>query len=124
LTTKPLEKPFILKEIFNLADRQDELAWEPFAEGVEIFWIYRDGEEGPASALLKFQPGGRVSTHEHVGFEHIIVLAGSQTDEHGHLGTGTLMVHKPGTSHSIVSEEGCIVLAIYEKRVSFADPQS
>jgi hypothetical protein len=29
------------------------------------------------------------------------------------------MIHSPGTRHSIVSYEGCIVLAIYEKRVRF-----
>ena len=120
MITKPLlEKPFILKDIFNIAARQHELAWEPFSEGVDVFWIYRDGNEGSAAALLKFQPGGTVSEHRHVGFEHIFVISGSQTDENGTLKAGSLMVHQPGTNHSITSEEGCIVLAIYEKRVSF-----
>jgi anti-sigma factor ChrR (cupin superfamily) len=119
LITTPRVKPFILKDIFNIASRQHELPWEPFGDGVEIFWIYRNGGEGSAAALLKYQPGGRISLHQHLGFEHIIVLSGSQTDENGHLETGSLMVHQPGTSHSIVSEEGCIVLAVYEKRVAF-----
>jgi len=119
LITDPREKPFILKDIFNLASRQDELSWEPFGEGVEVFWIYKDDAEGSAAALLRYQPGGRISLHEHVGYEHIIVLSGSQIDENGRLETGSLMVHHPGTSHSVASDEGCIVLAIYEKRVSF-----
>lgn len=124
MTTKPLlPKPFIFKDIFNIAERQHELPWEHFSEGVDVFWIYRDGAGGPATALLKFQPGGRVSLHQHVGFEHIIVLSGSQSDEDGHLECGSLMVHRPGTEHSIYSEEGCIVLAIYEKRVSFVDQE-
>jgi anti-sigma factor ChrR (cupin superfamily) len=119
LITKPLEHPFIFKNIFNIAERQHELEWLPFRDGVSVHWIYKDGAEGSAAALLKFEPGGRVNLHEHVGFEHIIVLSGSQTDENVNLPAGSLMIHQPGTCHSIVSEEGCIVLAIYEKRVSF-----
>ena len=116
----PRVNPFILKDIFSIAQRQHELQWEPFGDGVEVFWIYQNGEDGAAAALLKYQPGGRISLHEHVGFEHILVLSGSQIDENGRLETGSLMVHEPGTSHSIVSEEGCIVLAVYQKRVRFA----
>lgn len=119
MITKPLTRPFILTDIFNIAARQHELAWEPFRDGVEVFWIYKNGTEGSAAALLKFQPGGKVSLHEHVGFEHILVLSGSQNDQNGHLKAGSLMIHQPGTSHQITSDEGCIVLAIYEKRVSF-----
>lgn len=29
------------------------------------------------------------------------------------------MINPPGTRHSIVSEAGCVVLAIYEKPVKF-----
>ncbi|MGB8354563.1 MAG: cupin domain-containing protein [Chthoniobacteraceae bacterium] len=122
--SKSLDHPFIIKNIFNLAERQDELEWEHFRKDVDIHWIYQDGETGPAAALMRFQPGGRVSLHHHEGFEHIIVLSGSQTDENGHLEAGSLMVHTPGTSHSIYSEEGCLVLAIYEKRVSFGERQT
>jgi anti-sigma factor ChrR (cupin superfamily) len=120
LITKTLERPYILANIFSIAERQHEVEWLPFGDGVSVFWIYKDGAEGSAAALLKFEPGGRVNLHEHVGFEHIIVLSGSQTDENRHLPAGSLMVHPPGSSHSIASEEGCIVLAIYEKRVSFS----
>ena len=87
-------------------------------------WKYsgytRMARTAPPPRCWKYQPGGRISLHEHVGFEHILVLSGSQVDENGRLETGSLMVHKPGTSHSIVSEEGCIVLAVYQKRVTFA----
>lgn len=30
-----------------------------------------------------------------------------------------LIINPPGTSHGILSESGCIVLAIYEKPVKF-----
>lgn len=115
LTTDPRKKPFILKDIFNIERWQETLPWEPFGDGVEVYWIYRE-DDSSSAALLKYRPGGNISTHEHPGFEHILVLSGSQADENGLLETGSLMVHRPGTSHSIASAEGCIVLAIYEKR--------
>ena len=36
-------------------------------------------------------------------------------------GPGTLRIHAPGTYHSVVSEAGCIVLAVYEKPVKFLE---
>ena len=111
----PGVKPIILKDLFNIARRQEELPWQPFADGVEVYWIYRE-PDGPAAALLKYRPGSAIPSHDHHGFEHILVLSGSQSDENGLLETGSLMVHIAGTSHSVASEEGCIVLAIYEKR--------
>lgn len=115
--------PLVFNDLSDLVARQDQLAWEPFLEGVERHWIYRDADQDPAAALLRFRPGSRVPLHEHLGYEHIFVLSGSQTDENGTIRAGSLMIHPPGTRHSIVSEEGCLVLAIYEKRVRFVDAQ-
>lgn len=98
---------------------QDQNGWQPFHPGVEIRWLYQEGEHGPSAALIRFQPGGMVPLHEHRGFEHIYVLSGSQSDGNGPLPAGTLMVHRPGSRHSIVSQEGCLVLAIYEKPAQF-----
>jgi anti-sigma factor ChrR (cupin superfamily) len=114
-------RPIILRDLLALANRPEELNWEPIRPGVDIHWIYQEGGEGAAAALIRFQPGGRVPLHEHRGHEHIFVLSGSQTDETGRLAAGTLMVNAPGTRHSIVSEEGCLVLAIYTRGVRFLD---
>jgi hypothetical protein len=40
--------------------------------GVDIHWIYREGGEGAAGALIRFQPRGRVPLYEHRGHEHIL----------------------------------------------------
>jgi anti-sigma factor ChrR (cupin superfamily) len=98
----------------------DNIVWRPFFPGVEIHRIYGDGRNGPSAALLRFQPNGRVPLHEHTGYEHILVLSGSQEDENGIATAGALVVSAPGSRHSIVSREGCFVLAIYEKPVVFA----
>ena len=52
------------------------------------------------------------------------MLSGSQVDENARAETGMLIINPPGTSHSILSENGCIVLAIYEKPVKFLDTPS
>ena len=95
------------------------LKWEHLFPRVSVHWFYHHDEHGPAAGLIRFKPGGRVPLHEHQGFEHIFVLHGSQTDENGILKAGGFMIHAPGTCHSIISQEGCLVLAVYERRARF-----
>lgn len=108
-----------LHNLHRIAEWQDEISWEPFGEGVEIHRLYGDGVSGSTSALIRFLKAGKVNLHEHAGYEHILVLAGSQTDQNGVSNAGSLVINPPGTRHSIVSDSGCIVLAIYEKPVVF-----
>lgn len=108
-----------LNDLFQISGWQQKLPWKPFGDGVDIYRLYGNDEAGPTAALLRFRPGGRVLLHQHTGFEHIFVLSGSQVDENSRAETGTLIINPPGTSHSILSEHGCIVLAIYEKPVKF-----
>lgn len=110
-----------ITDLFQVSGWQHKLPWMPFGEGVEIHRLYGDGKSGPTAALLRFQPGGKVPLHEHVGYEHILVLSGSQVDENTRADAGMLIINPPGTSHSILSESGCIVLAIYEKPVRFLE---
>ena len=101
--------------------RRGDFAFEPYFPGIEIHRLYGDGVEGASAALIRFQPGARVPLHEHTGYEHILVLSGSQRDESGTSAKGTLVVNAPGTRHRVVSDEGCIVLAIYELPVRFLE---
>jgi anti-sigma factor ChrR (cupin superfamily) len=119
----PNESEAVLKlnDLFQVSGWQHKIPWKPFQENVEIYRLYGDGETGPTAALLRFRAGGRVALHEHAGYEHIFVLAGSQVDENSRAETGSLIINPPGTSHSILSENGCIVLAIYEKPVKFLE---
>jgi quercetin dioxygenase-like cupin family protein len=114
--SEPVRK---LNDLFQISGWQKNLKWQPFTEGVDIYRLYETGSDGPTAALLRFRPGGRVPLHEHTGYEHIFMLAGEQVDEVSQAGAGALIINPPGTSHSILSEHGCIVLAIYEKPVKF-----
>ncbi len=80
--------PLRLPDLFAIERWQHELAWQPFRERIEIHRLYGDGTAGASAVLLRYQPGGRVPWHEHVGHEHILVLAGSQRDESGTATTG------------------------------------
>jgi anti-sigma factor ChrR (cupin superfamily) len=108
-----------ITDLFRIAANPDEIPWQPFQDGVEIYRLYGDGIEGPTAALIRFRKDGKVPIHAHTGYEHIIVLAGTQRDQNSVATAGTLIINPPGTRHSVVSEAGCIVLAIYEKPVEF-----
>jgi quercetin dioxygenase-like cupin family protein len=114
----PVESVLSLLNIFRIDEWQEKLAWKPFASGVDIYCLY-EIENGPKAALLRFHPGARVEEHEHAGYEHILVLSGHQVDENSRADAGTLIINPPGTAHSVYSESGCIVLAIYERPVRF-----
>ncbi len=108
-----------LQDLFNIAEWQEEIAWQPFRQGVDIYRLYGDGIHGPTAALIRLREAGEVPAHEHLGYEHILVLTGTQRDNNGATTAGDLIISPPGTQHGIVSEAGCIVLAIYEKPVKF-----
>jgi anti-sigma factor ChrR (cupin superfamily) len=109
-----------LKNLFTIAEWQHEIPWEPFRDGIDIYRLYGDHTEGSgAAALLRFHRAGEVPLHEHGGYEHLFILAGSQRDQNGTIEAGTFVVSPPGSAHQVVSEAGCIVLAIYAKPVRF-----
>ena len=113
-----------LKDLFQISEKASAIPWQPFRDGVEIYRLYGDGVSGPTAALLRYKGEAMVPLHEHVGYEHILVLSGSQRDQNGTATAGTLTINAPGTRHRVVSEAGCIVLAIYEKPVRFCQPES
>ncbi len=113
-----LNQALILKDLSNIAAWQDNLPWQPFRDGVEIYRLYGDNTSGSAAALLRYEPGASVPRHTHTGFEHIYVLTGSQTDQNGEHQAGTFVINPPHSNHTVVSQGGCIVLVIWEKPIS------
>jgi anti-sigma factor ChrR (cupin superfamily) len=101
----PLVLPALLGRASSLAGEDD---WSPFRPGISVRWLYRTVEGGPGAPL-----------HEHLGYEHVLVLQGSQSDERGHYPCGTLVVNPPGSRHAVTSERGCVVLIIWERGVRF-----
>lgn len=110
-----------LQGLFDIPSTLAAEDWKPFHAGIDCYPIYETPDDGPAAMLLRYQPGAHAPVHHHEGYEHILVLSGSQTDERGHHPAGSFMVHPPGTDHHVHSIDGCVVLAIWERRVSFVN---
>ncbi len=116
------EPALILRGLLaRAASLRDEEDWAPFRPGVDVRRLYQDGPEGPGAALLRYQPDASVPRHEHLGYEHVLVLQGSQSDENGHYPAGTLVVNRPCSQHGVLSEEGCVVLIVWERGVRFTE---
>jgi anti-sigma factor ChrR (cupin superfamily) len=112
--------PLVIHDLLQRAPRlRDEAGWEPFRPGVWIRRLYESEGSGPAAALLRYEPGASVPAHEHLGYEHILVLDGAQSDEHGSYSAGTFIVNRPNSSHRVASDAGCVVLIIWEQGVRF-----
>jgi len=111
----------ILSGLFDIDDTQDQYEWVAFKEGIEISRIYDDKNKGPAAALLRYSAGAEAPMHLHVGYEHILILSGSQTDGVNIFSKGMLIISEPGSQHRIYSESGCIALAIWQAPVQFVN---
>jgi anti-sigma factor ChrR (cupin superfamily) len=99
-----------------------DFAWQPFRPGVGIHRLLGDGSRGAAVAMLKYEPGASIPRHEHRGIETILVLEGSQFDEAGSYGVGSVRTNPVGTNHDVHSPEGCVVLIVWEEPVVFIEP--
>jgi len=97
-----------------------EFAWDELRPGVDIHRLYQS-DDGGSAALLRYAPGGHVPPHRHRGYEQIFVLSGSQRDDRGTYGPGSLVVNPPGTEHAVDSDEGCLVLIVWQRPVAFLD---
>ena len=117
--TGPTVLAGLIQRVSTLRETFD---WKPFRPGVHALWLYDEGGGGAAAVLLRYEPGAHVPLHEHVGYEHALILEGEQSDEAGTYPAGSLVINPPGTKHSPRSAEGCVALLIYEKAVRFPAP--
>lgn len=93
--------------------------WICLREGVRLRELHNSKEL--RVALLSYIPGAGVPMHRHTGDEHIYVIHGSQSDERGTYHAGSYVFNPAGSSHSVTSTEGCLVLIHWLGPVSFPD---
>ncbi len=81
-------------------------AWEPWdMPGVDVIRLAE--REYERVYMMRLQPGTIVPTHEHPGGEELFVLDGELADQNGRYPKGTWLRMPAGSSHDLVSEEGC-----------------
>lgn len=116
-----MSEPLVVPNLMAIARGEQPADWRPFRAGVEILPLQGVGGPGAAAALLRYEAGAGAPAHRHEGHEHILVLSGSQRDERGTYHAGAFVVNPPGTVHSVTSDDGCVVLIVWERPVAFLD---
>lgn len=111
--------PIVLADLFGNPAVWEGLDWRPFRDGIEAAWLHRSDDGGPATALLRYQPGASAPRHRHVGWEHVLILDGAQGDHRGLYGQGSLIANPPGSEHDVFSPNGCVALLIWERTPRF-----
>ena len=101
-----------------LTGRWRDLSFKPFRDGIEIAWL-REG--APGIAVLRYAADAAVPLHMHPDIEMILVLDGAQSDEIGTYSAGDVVINMPGSQHSVISAQGCVVLLMWSKPVVFLD---
>ena len=118
-----LEPKLVWNNLLGMDFDGPHLQWQDFRDGVDTILLHGDATQGCSSALLRYHPGARIPEHMHEGMEFLLILRGSQTDERGHYCAGTFLINPTNSTHKILSEEGCVVLAVWEKPVRFIKKQ-
>ena len=112
---------WVLPELLEQA-RRPEFSWSVLRPGVDEHRLWGNHDDrAPTSSILRYAPGAHIPYHRHDGYEYVYVLSGSQRDERGTYGPGTLVVNAPGSTHDVASDDGCIVLLIWERPVVFVE---
>lgn len=89
----------------------DQRRWTPSPEpGVERVMLDRIGDEvAVATSFVRYRSGSRFMPHVHERGEEFFVLDGVFADEHGGYPAGTYVRNPPGSSHSPLSDPGCLL---------------
>ncbi len=97
----------------------DVAHWPELRPGVRIRELFMGADL--RIALLSYIPGASVPLHLHTGDEHIFVIEGSQSDEHGEYPAGSYVFNPAGSRHSVNSRDGCLVLIQWQGPVKIVD---
>ena len=81
-------------------------AWRPGSmDGIEIVPLaQRAGEQ---VMMMRLRPGTKLPIRAHPGGEELFVVEGELADQNGRYPRGTWLRNPPGSSHNVVSDEGC-----------------
>jgi len=119
-----MDIPTCVLPLLDVARDENSIQWQAFRAGIDRYVLYGDPDQGPSAALLRYQPGAGAPLHRHTGYEHIILVRGSQRDQHGLYTEGSVIVNPPGSEHWVASDDGCLALLIWERPVVFLDTSS
>ena len=97
-----------------LVVRRDAGEWEATpAPGVFFKTLFVDREHDTVTRLVRLDPGARIPSHRHLGYEQCLVVEGRMRAGELHLRAGDFNCSAPGTIHEeIYTEEGALLLIV------------
>lgn len=103
----------------DLASRYVDVAalpWKPTpCEGIQMKILMEDEESGMMTALFKWEPGSKLTLHEHVEMEQTWVLEGSLCDDEGECTAGNFVWRPAGSRHEAWAPNGALILGMFLK---------
>lgn len=96
---------------------QQKLAWKKLPGGINQASIDLDTKS--QCDLIYMEAGGQTPLHKHKGTEITLVLDGSFEDDLGSYGRGDFLVRDTSHTHSPLSKEGCLCIAVLDKPLKF-----
>ncbi|HEX7176392.1 MAG TPA: cupin domain-containing protein [Pyrinomonadaceae bacterium] len=97
-----------------LVVRRDAGEWEETPDpGVFVKMLFVDREHDTVTRLVRLDPGARIPSHRHLGYEQCLIVEGGMRAGHLHLRAGDFNCAAPGTIHEEIStEEGALLLIV------------
>jgi anti-sigma factor ChrR (cupin superfamily) len=124
-TTPFLANEDMLGPLASRYVRVDDLPWKPTpCPGIEMKVLLEDKDTGLLTALFRWQPGSKLTLHEHVEVEQTFVLEGSLVDDEGEVTSGNYVWRPRGNRHIAKSPNGALVLSIFLKPNIFLTGES
>ncbi len=88
-----------------------EQGWLPAGvPGVELCQLWLDAEQERQTLLIRMQAGASLPNHIHGGTEECFVVSGDLQDGDLRLEASDYVRFETGTSHTVATEEGCLLL--------------
>jgi anti-sigma factor ChrR (cupin superfamily) len=76
-----------------------------------IFFVsFIDKQKREITCLMRLEPGGTFPLHRHAGSEEVFVLEGDLIVEGEICHQGDYIRTVPGSTHSLLTQEGCLLL--------------
>ncbi len=95
----------------SLIVRSRDVKWRPYSvPGISIGKLYIDKKKRQITCLMRLEPGVTFPLHRHADSEEVFVLEGDLTVEGEVCYQGDYIRSVPGSTHSPVTEGGCLLL--------------
>ena len=106
-----------LKELESRFVSVDKIPWKPTpCEGIEMKVLMHDEASGTMTALFKWEPGSKLTLHEHTDLEQTFVLEGSLEDHEGVVTAGNYVWRPAGSRHDAwAGPNGALILSMFLK---------